>query len=74
MAKQEPAGETIARNLQEAIERLQEDIANVQLWASALGSFSQPIPDYRPDSDFTLPQAKSGGGYEPLPPAERLYR
>ena len=46
----------------------------VQLPASALGCFSKPIPDYQPDCDFKLPQAKPGTASEPLKPEERLYR
>lgn len=42
----EPAGETIARNLRQAVERLQDDLTRVELWAGALGSFTKPIPDY----------------------------
>ena len=46
MAAIEPAGEKIVRNLQQAIERLQDDIARVEIWAGALGCFARPIPDY----------------------------
>ena len=46
MSAIEPAGEKIVRNLQQAIERLQDDIARVELWADALGCFNKPIPDY----------------------------
>ena len=48
MAAIEPAGEKIVRNLQQAVERLHEDIARVELWAEALGCFAEPIPDYDP--------------------------
>jgi hypothetical protein len=57
----EPATETIVRNLREATERLQEDLARVELWTGALNSFTQPVPDYEPgDSKFVLPPAKAG--------------
>ena len=46
MHAREPAGEKILRNLQRSIERLQDDIARVELWAGALGCFAKPIPDY----------------------------
>ncbi len=46
MSAIEPAGEKIVRNLQQAVERLQDDIARVELWAGALGCFAKPIPDY----------------------------
>ncbi|CAN0353135.1 unnamed protein product, partial [Phaeothamnion confervicola] len=32
--------------LQEAVERLHEDIARVELWAGALGCFQKPVPEY----------------------------
>ena len=46
MSAIEPAGEKIVRNLQQAVERLQDDLARVELWAGALGCFTKPIPDY----------------------------
>ena len=46
MSAIEPAGEKIVRNLQQAVERLQNDLARVELWAGALGCFTRPIPDY----------------------------
>jgi len=56
MAAIEPAGEKIVRNLQQAIERLQDDMARVELWAGALGCFTKPIPDYgHGQSRFALP-------------------
>ena len=42
----EPAGDKIVRNLQQAVERLQDDISRVELWAGALGCFTKPIPEY----------------------------
>ena len=41
-----PAKELIARELQEAVERLQADIARVEFWADALGGFAKPIATY----------------------------
>jgi hypothetical protein len=59
MSAIEPAGEKIVRNLQQAVERLQDDLARVELWAGALGCFSQPIPDYgHGRTRFDLPRAK----------------
>ena len=56
MSAIEPAGETIVRNLQQAVERLQDDIARVELWAGALGCFAKPIPDYgHGQTRFDLP-------------------
>ncbi len=53
----EPAAEKIVRNLQQAVERLQDDIARVELWAGALGCFTKPIPDYgHGQTRFDLPK------------------
>jgi len=58
MSAIEPAGEKIVRNLQQAIERLQDDIKRVELWAGALGCFTKPIPDYgHGRTHFDLPAA-----------------
>ena len=50
----------IERELQQAVERLHDDIARVEFWTDALASFSKPIPDYRSDTsklhEFMLPQ------------------
>ena len=60
MSAIEPAGEKIARNLQQAVARLQDDLARVELWAGALGCFSKPIPDYGyGQTKFDLPAAKN---------------
>jgi hypothetical protein len=60
MAAIEPAGDKIVRNLQQAVERLHEDLARVELWADALGGFTKPIPGYgHGQTRFDLPQ-KSG--------------
>jgi hypothetical protein len=40
-----PRGQ-IAQRLQDAIHELHADVARVELWASALMSFAQPIPEY----------------------------
>jgi len=45
-----PAKEAIVRQLQDAVERLQDDIARVEFWTDALGGFAQSIPDYDPAS------------------------
>ena len=60
MSAIEPAGEKIVRNLQRAVERLQDDLARVELWAGALGCFTKPIPDYdHGQTKFDLPAAES---------------
>jgi hypothetical protein len=74
MTEQELGRAKVARNLENAIERLQEDLARIEIWASALGCFSQPIPDYKPGNDFMLPQAKPGDGAKPFESSQRVYR
>jgi hypothetical protein len=47
--------------LQEAIERLRDDIDRVEFWADALDRLTQPIPDYQPNDDLSrrlLPNVK----------------
>jgi hypothetical protein len=55
------ARESIARELQQALARLHQDIARVEFWADALGGFSQPVPDYDVTSSrlnqYMLPHA-----------------
>ncbi len=59
MSAIEPAGEKIVRNLQQAVDRLQDDIARVELWAGALGCFTKPIPDYgHGQTRFDLPMLR----------------
>jgi len=66
MAAIEPAGEKIARHLQEAVSRLHEDIARVELWAGALGCFARPIPDYDTASNrYALPPQKTAPSRSP---------
>lgn len=38
----------IVRRLQDAIDDMHADVARIELWASALKSFAEPIPDYSP--------------------------
>jgi hypothetical protein len=51
----EPAEDQIARNLAEALERLQKDLDRVELWTAALGCFQRPVPDYQPGERYLLP-------------------
>jgi hypothetical protein len=54
------AEELIVHNLIDALERLREDLDKVELWATALGHFQHPVPEYQPGSEYMLP-AVSGG-------------
>jgi hypothetical protein len=61
MSATEPAGEKIARHLQDAVAQLHEDIARVELWAGALGCFARPVPDYDVmNSKYLLPAQTAG--------------
>jgi len=50
----EPAEDLIVRNLIEALQRVHEDLDRMELWAAALSSFQNPIPDYRPGEQYLL--------------------
>lgn len=59
MAALEPARERVARQLQEAVERLRDDIDRVEFWTEVLGSLTRPAPEYNPDGKlgrFRLPR------------------
>jgi hypothetical protein len=64
MSAVKPAGEAIvAKRLQEALERLRDDVARVEIWAGALGCFAEPVPDYDPANSlrkFALPKRSRG--------------
>jgi hypothetical protein len=53
--------EMVASKLCEAIERLQRDIVQVEIWAGALTGFAQPIPRFEDAGTYRLrplPKAK----------------
>lgn len=51
----------ISDKLRDAIEGLRKDTTRVEIWATALRSFAQPIPDYRPNPKFELGQPVATG-------------
>src|SRR5262249_52507991 len=55
MVLREPMAAEIDRRLQEALARLEKDIATIEIWAGALSGFTQPVPDYEPSNDNLLP-------------------
>ena len=65
MTAVDPAREIIARELQQAVERLQQDIARVEFWADALGGFAKPIPDYDAPGSRLNEYMLRGQGGEP---------
>jgi hypothetical protein len=54
--------------LRQAVARLQDDIARVEFWTDALGSFSKPVPDYDPSrtrlNQYILPYRKVEDGLD----------
>jgi hypothetical protein len=64
----------IVRRLQDAIDELQTDVARVEMWASALATFSQPIPDYSQSKwrefDRASGTGRSAAADRPAKPAE----
>jgi hypothetical protein len=40
----------IVTHLLDAIRQVRQDVAKVELWAEALGCFSQPVPDYNAEA------------------------
>jgi hypothetical protein len=57
-ATQTSAQQTISRELEDAIARVHADMARVEMWASALSCFAQPVPQYEPDNARLLPKAQ----------------
>jgi hypothetical protein len=49
----------IANRLQEAIDELRADVAKVELWASALMTFAEPIPEYSPSRQFAFDRTRA---------------
>jgi hypothetical protein len=63
MSAVEPARERIQRRLQDAIERLRQDMDQVEFWSEVLGCLARPVPDYNGTSmlnRFALPQQGLG--------------
>jgi hypothetical protein len=56
----EQAEELIVERLIEALERLRQDLDRVELWAGALGSFQDPVPEYQPGDQYLLSRRRSG--------------
>ena len=50
----EPAEDMIIRNLIESLERLRGDLDRMELWATALGCFQYPVPEYKPGDQHLL--------------------
>jgi hypothetical protein len=48
--------EDASERLHEAIDGLRKDVTRVEIWATALYTFTQPVPEYRADPRFELGQ------------------
>ena len=59
MRTNEPMVTQIARNLDAAIDRLNEDLERVEIWTAALSAFLEPVPGYDSSQRFVLPGADS---------------
>jgi hypothetical protein len=52
-----PLRERMMHNLEQAIDRLNEDFERVEFWAAAMDAFLKPVPDYEAaQSEFLLPR------------------
>ena len=54
MKKSKNGQEEISERLNEAIGKLRKDVTRVEIWATALGSFSRPVPNYQPNEKHRL--------------------
>ena len=61
MARKTSGPDGISEKLHEAINGLRKDVTRVEIWATALGSFAQPVPDYQLDENFRLVKASKSG-------------
>jgi hypothetical protein len=61
--------QTLARQLSDSVDGLQKQVEKVEFWALALTGFTQPIPDYDPDTTAVAQYIKSG-----RPPRKRRRR
>ncbi len=49
-----------------------KDVTRVEIWATALSTFTQPVPDYRTDPKFELGQPVETGPLAEKPDLERV--
>jgi hypothetical protein len=66
--------EEIKQRLQEAIEGLRKDATRVEIWATALGTFAEPVPEYQPDSRFRLGKSDFHDNENAVPERSELRR
>jgi hypothetical protein len=61
--------QTLTRQLCDSVDGLQKQVEKVEFWALALTGFTQPVPDYDPDTSAVAKYIKSG-----RPPRKRRRR
>ena len=61
MARKNTGPDGISEKLHEAIDGLRKDVTRVEIWATALSTFAQPVPDYRPDPKYQLGKPVNSG-------------
>jgi hypothetical protein len=61
MATSKSGQEEINDRLHQAIDELRKDVTRVEIWAAALGSFAQPVPEYQPDEKYRLGKTSKTG-------------
>ena len=52
--------QTLARQLSDSVNRLQKQAETVEFWATALTGFTQPVPDYDPETTAVARYVKPG--------------
>jgi hypothetical protein len=63
----EAINEAMVRHLYEAIERVRRDVAEVEFWADAVASFTEPVPEYTPgDMSVWVPPEQATALKRPL--------
>jgi hypothetical protein len=70
MARKKSKPDDISEKLHEAIDGLRKDVTKVEIWATALSTFAQPVPDYQPNPKFELGQPVKTGTLAENDPAE----
>jgi hypothetical protein len=67
--------EGVSARLHEAIEGLRKDVTRVEIWATALLTFTQSVPDYKADPKYELGQPVDAGplakNHDPEPTENR---
>lgn len=74
VGKQQIGREEITERLHEAIDGLRKDVTRVEIWATALSSFTQPVPDYSPNKKFELGQDRSEASKSDAPAPRQADR